>query len=111
MVATLCVVFSRTTNKYKVNNWFQNLLFTFNLYQSPRLSYTSYTSLYLYRYCMGDVAAILTKALSTPLAKEVAPDAAGKTVNYLPQDLAKFEEDFGATRAEFFEYLRNGFYR
>lgn len=59
---------------------------------------------------MADVAAILTRALSTPLAEEAAPDVAGKTVTYVPQDLVKFEEDFGATRAEFFEYLRNGFY-
>lgn len=59
---------------------------------------------------MADVAAILTKALATPLATEEAPDAAGKTISYVPQDIKKFEEDFGATRAEFFEYLRNGFY-
>eukprot|EP00729_Bicosta_minor_P018409 gene18409-27029_t len=59
---------------------------------------------------MGDVAAILTKALATPMAKEIAPEAAGKTITYVPQDLVKFEEDFGATRAAFFEYLQNGFY-
>jgi hypothetical protein len=40
----------------------------------------------------------------------VAPGAAGRTVTYEAQDLVAFEEDFGATRAEFFEYLRNGFY-
>ena len=28
----------------------------------------------------------------------------------MPQDLVKFEEDFGPTRAAFFEYLQNGFY-
>ena len=59
---------------------------------------------------MADVASILTEALATPLAREVVPDAAGKKVTYVPQDPAKFEEDFGSTRAEFFEYLRNGFY-
>ena len=59
---------------------------------------------------MGDVAAILTKALATDLAKTEAPEAAGKTVAYVPQDIAKFEADFGATRAAFFEYLQNGFY-
>lgn len=59
---------------------------------------------------MEEVAAILTRALATPLAREVAPGAAGRTVTYEAQDLVAFEEDFGATRAEFFEYLRNGFY-
>lgn len=59
---------------------------------------------------MSDVAAILTKALATEDAKAVAPDAFGKTIAYVPQDPAQFEADFGATRAEFFEYLRNGFY-
>jgi hypothetical protein len=59
---------------------------------------------------MADVAAILTKALATPLGKEVVPEAAGKTISYIPQDLQQFEKDFGATRAAFFEYLRNGFY-
>ena len=59
---------------------------------------------------MSDVAAILTKALATEEAKAVAPDAFGKTIAYVPQDPAQFEADFGATRAEFFEYLRNGFY-
>ena len=59
---------------------------------------------------MAEVAAILTQALATPLAREVVPDVAGKTVSFVPQDLSKFEADFGATRAEFFEYLRNGFY-
>ena len=58
----------------------------------------------------ADVASILTEALATPLAREVVLDAAGKKVTYVPQDPAKFEEDFGSTRAEFFEYLRNGFY-
>ena len=37
-------------------------------------------------------------------------DVFGKTISYVPQDLKKFEEDFGSTRAEFFEYLQNGFY-
>ena len=59
---------------------------------------------------MAEVAATLTEALATPLAREVVPDVAGKAVRYEPQDVAQFEADFGATRAEFFEYLRNGFY-
>jgi len=33
-----------------------------------------------------------------------------KTIEYRAQSLADFEKDFGATRAEFFEYLANGFY-
>ena len=37
-------------------------------------------------------------------------DALGKTIEYRPQDFEQFETDFGATRAAFFEYLRNGFY-
>jgi len=59
---------------------------------------------------MRDVAAILTQALATEEAKSIAPEAFGKTIEYVPQDPAQFEADFGATRAEFFEYLRNGFY-
>ena len=34
--------------------------------------------------------------------------AIGKKVQYRPQDMKQFEADFGATRAEFFEYLNNG---
>jgi hypothetical protein len=34
----------------------------------------------------------------------------GKKVVYRPQTLADFENDFGPTRAAFFEYLANGFY-
>merc|ERR550537_193269 len=44
---------------------------------------------------------------------EVAADlgtALGKKVEYRPMDLAKWEADFGATRAAFRAYLRNGFY-
>ena len=44
---------------------------------------------------------------------EIAADlgrAMGKTIEYRPQSMADFENDFGATRAEFFEYLTNGFY-
>jgi len=44
---------------------------------------------------------------------EIADDlsaALGKKVVYKAQDFAQFEKDFGATRAAFFEYLRNGFY-
>ncbi|GMI02007.1 hypothetical protein TrVE_jg11499 [Triparma verrucosa] len=44
---------------------------------------------------------------------EVAGDlgeALGKTVSYRPQSFSDFEADFGPTRAEFFEYLTNGFY-
>jgi len=44
---------------------------------------------------------------------EIADDlstALGKKIEYKAQDFAQFEQDFGATRAAFFEYLRNGFY-
>ena len=46
---------------------------------------------------MHDVAAVLS-------------DVMGKHVRYEEQDIDTFEKDFGSTRAEFFEYLRNGFY-
>ena len=59
---------------------------------------------------MAEVAEILTKALATDEAKNVCPDAHGKRITYEPQDIEQFEQDFGPTRAEFFEYLRNGFY-
>ncbi len=44
---------------------------------------------------------------------EIAADlgqAMGKELEYRPQNMTDFENDFGATRAEFFEYLVNGFY-
>ncbi|MFT5258980.1 MAG: hypothetical protein ACI9J2_000827 [Saprospiraceae bacterium] len=44
---------------------------------------------------------------------EIAADlgqAMDKEIAYRPQSMADFENDFGATRAEFFEYLSNGFY-
>ena len=44
---------------------------------------------------------------------EIAEDlgrAMGKAIEYRPQSLKAFEQDFGSTRAEFFEYLCNGFY-
>lgn len=44
---------------------------------------------------------------------EIAADlgrAMGKEIEYRPQSMEGFEADFGATRAEFFEYLTNGFY-
>lgn len=44
---------------------------------------------------------------------EIAADlgrAMGKSITYVPQSMADFEADFGSTRAEFFEYLTNGFY-
>lgn len=44
---------------------------------------------------------------------EIAADlgrAMGKNIEYRAQSMADFENDFGATRAEFFEYLSNGFY-
>lgn len=44
---------------------------------------------------------------------EIAADlgrAMGKEIEYRPQSMVDFENDFGATRAEFFEYLTNGFY-
>lgn len=46
---------------------------------------------------MHEVAATLSKVI-------------GKTVEYRPQDIEQFEKDFGKTRRDFFEYLRNGFY-
>jgi len=33
-----------------------------------------------------------------------------KSIEYRAQSMESFEEDFGSTRAEFFEYLSNGFY-
>ncbi len=44
---------------------------------------------------------------------EIADDlgrAMGKELEYRAQTMEDFENDFGATRAEFFEYLSNGFY-
>lgn len=44
---------------------------------------------------------------------EIASDlgrAMGKEIAYRAQSMVDFEADFGATRAEFFEYLTNGFY-
>jgi len=44
---------------------------------------------------------------------EIANDlgrAMGKDIEYRAQSMIDFETDFGATRAEFFEYLTNGFY-
>ncbi|WP_120501464.1 NAD(P)H-binding protein [Roseovarius sp. EL26] len=44
---------------------------------------------------------------------EIAADlgrAMDKEIEYRPQSMVDFENDFGATRAEFFEYLTNGFY-
>ena len=44
---------------------------------------------------------------------EIAADlgrAMDKEIEYRPQSMTDFENDFGATRAEFFEYLSNGFY-
>lgn len=44
---------------------------------------------------------------------EIAEDlgrAMGRTLEYRPQSMEDFERDFGSTRAEFFEYLSNGFY-
>ncbi|KAB7616324.1 NAD(P)H-binding protein [Amylibacter sp. SFDW26] len=44
---------------------------------------------------------------------EIAADlgrAMGKEIEYRAQSMVDFENDFGATRAEFFEYLTNGFY-
>jgi len=45
--------------------------------------------------------------------EEIAADlgkAMDKAIEYKAQTLEDFENDFGATRAEFFEYLSNGFY-
>lgn len=44
---------------------------------------------------------------------EIAADlgrAMEKTIEYRAQSMENFEQDFGSTRAEFFEYLTNGFY-
>ncbi len=44
---------------------------------------------------------------------EIAEDlgrAMDKSIEYRPQKMEDFERDFGSTRAEFFEYLANGFY-
>ncbi|SLN34710.1 NAD(P)H azoreductase [Roseovarius albus] len=44
---------------------------------------------------------------------EIATDlgrAMDKAIEYRAQNMVDFENDFGATRAEFFEYLTNGFY-
>ena len=44
---------------------------------------------------------------------EIAADlgkAMGKKLEYRAQSMEDFENDFGSTRAEFFEYLNNGFY-
>jgi len=44
---------------------------------------------------------------------EIAADlgrAMNKSIEYRAQNMADFEKDFGSTRAEFFEYLTNGFY-
>jgi len=44
---------------------------------------------------------------------EIAADlgrAMGRSIEYRPQSMVDFEADFGSTRAEFFEYLTNGFY-
>jgi len=44
---------------------------------------------------------------------EIATDlgaAMRKTIEYRAQTMEDFENDFGSTRAEFFEYLSNGFY-
>lgn len=44
---------------------------------------------------------------------EIAIDlgnAMGKSIEYRAQTMESFENDFGSTRAEFFEYLSNGFY-
>ncbi len=46
---------------------------------------------------MDDIAADLGRAMN-------------KTLEYRAQSMTDFENDFGSTRAEFFEYLTNGFY-
>lgn len=45
--------------------------------------------------------------------EEIATDlskAMNKSIEYRAQSMEDFENDFGSTRAEFFEYLTNGFY-
>ena len=49
----------------------------------------------------------------TQTMEEIGADlskAMNKTIEYRAQSLEDFEKDFGSTRAEFFEYLSNGFY-
>ena len=46
---------------------------------------------------MSEIAADLSRAMETE-------------ITYRPQSMEDFENDFGQTRAEFFEYLTNGFY-
>ncbi|NKB60682.1 MAG: NAD(P)H-binding protein [Gammaproteobacteria bacterium] len=46
---------------------------------------------------MEDIAADLGRAMD-------------KHIEYRPQSMVDFENEFGSTRAEFFEYLTNGFY-
>lgn len=46
---------------------------------------------------MHDIAADLGRAMN-------------KSIEYRAQSMVDFEKDFGSTRAEFFEYLTNGFY-
>ncbi|MDA9008499.1 NAD(P)H-binding protein [Alphaproteobacteria bacterium] len=46
---------------------------------------------------MAEIAVDLGRAMDT-------------TLEYRPQSMTDFENDFGSTRAEFFEYLVNGFY-
>ncbi len=46
---------------------------------------------------MNDIASDLGRAM-------------GKSIEYRAQSMVDFENDFGSTRAEFFEYLTNGFY-
>lgn len=43
------------------------------------------------------------------IAKDLS-NALGREVEYRSQSMVDFEKDFGNTRAEFFEYLCNGFY-
>lgn len=46
---------------------------------------------------MDEIAADLSRAMDKP-------------IEYRAQSMVDFENDFGSTRAEFFEYLTNGFY-
>jgi len=46
---------------------------------------------------MEEIAAVLGRAM-------------GKKIEYRAQSMADFENDFGITRTQFFEYLTNGFY-
>jgi len=48
--------------------------------------------------------------IAQDLSDAMAANGEKVELEYRPQSMEDFEKDFGATRAEFFEYLSNGFY-